>query len=341
VPIEFAFKLPMYGQAADTPFEHYIELANLGEQAGFSTAYVIDHLRLPSDRMIGKTNADPSRPYFIDAWCTLAAVAARTTKIRLGPQVTPIGLRHPIFVAKWGATIDRISNGRFRLGVGLGHQRTEYVSHGLPFPPFQDRFDAMAEGVELIRRLWTDKDPVTYDGKHYRAEDVPFWPKPVQDQVPIWFGGASASIRGCVARLGDGWFPAAPQRGGFGPAGAAEYRDHLAEIREQAAKLGREQRIGAGALFLTTISDSGKDIEKAADMLRRRPEYAGKTVDEINNRGAVIMGSPAQVIERLQPYAQAGVEEFTISFHPLDDLDGIRRGLELYATKVMPHFSRP
>ena len=220
--IEFALKLPIHGQRADTQFQPFIDLAVAAEEAGFAAVYVIDHLLLPAPRLLGYTHADPLKPYFIDAWCSLAAIAARTSRIRLGPQVTPIGLRHPVFVAKWGATVDLISNGRLRLGVGLGHQEVEYVSHGFPYPSFKERFARMTEGVEIIRRLWSEPTPVTYEGAHYTIRDVNFWPKPVQQHVPIWYGGTSPSIRKGVAQFGDGWFPATPQLGGFTPASSAK-----------------------------------------------------------------------------------------------------------------------
>ena len=334
--VDFAFKLNVHGQRIDTPFERYLDLACAAEAAGFSGVYVIDHLLLPSPRLVGITDADPSRPYFLDCWCTLAAVAARTTKIRIGSQVTPIGLRHPVFIAKWGATVDRISNGRLSLGVGLGHQEVEYVSHGFPYPPFKERFERMMEGVEIIRRLWTEETPVTYEGKHYSVRDVNFWPKPVQSPPPIWFGGTSPSIRRGVARLGDGWSPAAPQLGGFSP---AFFKESLAAIRADAAGQGRTQRIRAGALFLTSISEDKDQVERTAAMLRRKPDYSGRSVEEINNLGVVMMGNPDQVCRALEPYAEAGVEEFTVSFVPMDDHDMIRRGIDLYAEKVMPRFS--
>lgn len=334
--IAFAFKLNVHGQHADTPFERYLELARAAEAAGFSAIYVIDHLLLPAPRLVGITSANPERPYFLDCWCTLAALAAETKRVRIGPQVTPIGLRHPVFVAKWGATVDRISNGRLTLGVGLGHQEVEYVSHGFPYPPFKERFERMTEGVEIIRRLWSETAPVTYEGRHYTVRDVNFWPKPVQSIPPIFYGGTSPSIRRGVARLGDGWSPAAPQLGGFTP---AFYRESLAAIRADAASQGRQTHIGAGALFLTMISDDVREIDRVATMLRQRPSYAGLSVEEINSRGVTMMGTPDQVCRALEPYAEAGVEEFTVSFVPMDDLDLIRRGIDLYARKVMPRFA--
>ena len=334
--VEFAFKLNVHGQRMDTPFERYIDLVCHAEAAGFCAVYVIDHLLLPSPRLVGITEADLSRPYFLDCWCTLAALAARTKKMRIGPQVTPIGLRHPVFVAKWGATIDRISNGRLALGVGLGHQEVEYVSHGFPYPPFKERFERMTEGVEIIRRLWTEETPVTYEGKHYTVKDVNFWPKPVQSPPPLFFGGTSPSIRRAVARLGDGWSPAAPQLGGFTP---TFYKESLAAMRADAASQGRTQHIRAGGLFLTAISENRAEIEKTVALLGQRPDYAGLSLEAINQRGVTMLGNPDQVCRTLEPYAKAGVEEFTMSFVPMDDLDAIRRGIDLYAEKVMPRFS--
>ena len=334
--VEFAFKLNVHGQRLDTPFERYIDLVCHAEAAGFCAVYVIDHLLLPAPRLVGITEADLSRPYFLDGWCTLAALAARTKKMRIGPQVTPIGLRHPVFVAKWGATIDRISNGRLALGVGLGHQEVEYVSHGFPYPPFKERFERMVEGVEIIHRLWTEETPVTYEGRHYSVKDVNFWPKPVQSPPPLFFGGTSPSIRRAVARFGDGWSPAAPQLGGFTP---AFYKESLAAIRADAASQGRTQHIRAGGLFLTAISENRGEIEKTVALLRQRPDYAGLTLEAINQRGVTMLGNPDQVCRTLEPYAEAGVEEFTMSFVPMDDLDAIRRGIDLYAEKVMPRFA--
>lgn len=338
VAVALALKLPMYGQDTDAPFDDVIKVARDAEDAGFAAVYAIDHLVLPGQRFLGKTTASLDRPYFLDPWTTLAAVAASTSRIQLGPQVTPIGRLHPVIVAKMGANLDRISHGRFKLGVGLGHQRVEYVNHGLPFPPFKERHERMVEGLEIIRRLWESPEPVTFEGRHFEVHDASFWPKPVH-HVPFWFGGSSDSVLATAARYADGWAPAAPQLGGFGPEGAAVYRQRLEQLRSEAARLGRSERIGGGAVFLSTVSEDPGDIERAASLLRQRPEYTPMSIAEINDVGAVILGSPDELTRRLEPYVEAGVEELTISFHPLDDIDGMRRGISLYAEKILPRFA--
>ena len=93
--VKFGFKLSIHGQREGVSFRDLLELAQHAEEAGFDGVYVVDHLLLPGSRLSGYTNADPARPYFLDAWTSVAAIAAATRRVRIGPQVTPIGLRHP------------------------------------------------------------------------------------------------------------------------------------------------------------------------------------------------------------------------------------------------------
>ena len=103
-----------------------------------------------------------------------------------------------------------------------------------------------------------------------------------------------------------------------------------------------------GAQVITTASyqatvagfvRQGHDPGRAAELLRRREKYVGLSIEDLNQRGAILMGTPDQVCASLEPYAEAGVEELTIAFHPLDDIDAMHRGVNLYAEKVMPRFA--
>jgi alkanesulfonate monooxygenase SsuD/methylene tetrahydromethanopterin reductase-like flavin-dependent oxidoreductase (luciferase family) len=202
--------------------------------------------------------------------------------------------------------------------------------------------ERLVEGVDLIRRLWEEEAPVTTEGQHWQVRDVPFWPKPVQAHVPIWYGGTSPAIQRTVGRQGDGWFPAAPQTGGLTP---ATYREGMRRIREEAAATGRSTTIGAGALFMTTISRNRDDVARTAAMLNQRKDangfldYAGMTAEEISSQGAILLGDPDEISRRLEPFVEAGLEELTLSFLPLDDMDGARRGIELFASVVAPRFA--
>jgi probable F420-dependent oxidoreductase len=329
--VEFAFKLSIHGQRTGTRFPDLLRLAKHAEEVGFDGVYVIDHLLLPGSRLTGYTNAPPEHPYFLDAWTSLAAIAQATSRVWIGPQVSPVGLRHPVFLAKWAATVDQISEGRLLLQLGAGHQRIEYESYGLEFPRLPARLDRLREGIEVIRALWEADTTASYQGEHYVLRDVPFWPKPVQKRPPIWLGGASPAVRELVADLADGWTPASPQGNGLTPAtfGAA-----LAETR---AKVTDGRHITGAALFYAVVDDSESRIDETLSILRRREDWAGYTADDFRARAIALAGSPAAVTEQIRAYAEQGLEHITVAFLPLDDLDGARRSLTRFADEIIPN----
>lgn len=327
--VKFAYKLSIHGQHPETRFSSLRDLAVHAEQVGFDGVFPVDHLRLPGERLAGYSEAPIDKPFFLDAWTSVAALGEATSKVWLGPQVTPIGLRHPVFVAKWGATVDNISNGRLLLQVGAGHQQVEYESHGLPFPKLRARIEALREGIEIIKLLWSSEEPVSYDGKHYTLREVPFWPKPVQPMPKIWLGGASQGVRDVVADLADGWSPAAPQRSGLDP---LFFRDALAEMRGKSG--GRE--ITGGALFYCIISNDPTEVSKGLDLLRRRADWAGYDRAEIQRRAIALAGTPDEIIAAISRYMEAGVEYFTVTFVPISDIETNHRSLDVFAEQVMP-----
>jgi len=331
--VRFAFKLAIHGQHTTAKFADMISLAKHAEDVGFDGVFVIDHLMLPGSRLSGYTNAPADRPYFLDAWTSLAAIAASTTRIQLGPQVTPIGLRHPAFVAKWGMTLDQISDGRLLLQVGAGHQEIEYASFGFPYPGLTERVQRLREGIEVIRALWSSEEPANYEGQHYVLKDVPFWPKPVQKLPEIWLGGASKWIRALAPELADGWAPAAPQGGGLDP---DFFRDALITMREEAATHGRT--LGSGALFYTVIDDDPKKVEERLAVLRRREDWAHMEPSDFRRTGIALAGRPDEVVEAVRRYVDAGLEYLTVGFVPVDDVADAHRGLDLYGEHVIPAF---
>jgi probable F420-dependent oxidoreductase len=333
--IRYALKLNIYGQEADTPFDLFVSLAREAEDAGFDGVYVVDHLFLPPERYVGYTWSDPERPFFLDAWSTLAALAQATTKIRLGPQVSPITFRHPSLLAKAGMTVDRISGGRLVMQLGTGWHREEHDAYGFPFDEnIGARADALEEAVEVIRGLWTSAAPYSFEGTHYRLQEAPFWPKPIQQPAPpIWFGGASKRARRMAARLGDGWSPAMPH-GGVGP---ARYADGVAEIRQMAAEAGRDpEAIMPGLLLTLAIGATRDEAAERASVLRRRPDYADKTLEEMTSAGSVVWGDPDDCIRGIEGFIGAGVRYFTFNFVPFGSPDAARAGIELVARHIIP-----
>ena len=334
-PIRYALKLNIYGQELDTPFDLFVTLAREAESAGFDGAFVVDHLFLPPERYIGYTWTDVEKPYFLDAWAVLPALAQATTTIRLGPQVSPITFRHPSLLAKAGMTVDRISNGRLIMQLGTGWHEEEHVAYGVPWDPdIRRRADALEEATRVIRGLWTTDGPFSFEGSHYTLRDAPFWPKPVQDPAPqIWLGGASRRARRMAAAVGDGWSPAMPH-GGVGP---SVYAQGLGEIRRWASEAGRDPaEIEAGLLITLAIGRTREKAAERASVLGRRPDYAGMSLEEMAAKGAVVWGDPEECLRGIEGYVGAGVRYFTFNFVPFGSPDAARQGIELVAEHVAP-----
>jgi len=150
------------------------ELAEEAEDAGWDGFFTWDHLQ--GYGPVG----DPT--------VTLAAVAARTSRIRIGVMVTPLARRRPWKVAREMASLDHLSRGRVILGVGLGNPPEEFSSFGEESDP-RARAERLDEGLDIVTALWSG-EPVTYHGKHYTLEEVTFTPRPLQSpRIPVWVGG--------------------------------------------------------------------------------------------------------------------------------------------------------
>jgi probable F420-dependent oxidoreductase len=337
--LSLALKLNIYGQALETPFDVFAGLARQAEETGFGGIFVVDHLYLPPDRYRAYTWSDPAKPYFLDAWSVLAAIAAITHRVRIGPQVSPLTFRHPSLLARAATTVDLISNGRLVLQLGTGWHREEHTSFGLEYDDaIATRVERLTEGIEVIRGLMGAPGPFSYAGKHFQLTDAPFWPKPVQrPAVPIWLGGSTPKSQRVVAEHGDGWTPAMPQGSGMG---ATQYAAALASIRTRALEHGRDpDALEFGIVVTTAIAEDRDRAADLASVLQRRADYAELSLDELADQGALVWGTPDDCFEALRPYVEAGARTLTLNFVPFGDASSARRGMELYAAKVLPRLA--
>jgi len=190
---------------------------------------------------------DPAMP-ILEALMTLSHVAAVTSRVTLGTEVLVLPQREPTLVAKQVSTLDTLSGGRVRLGLGVGWQESEYEALG---EDFRTRGARMDEAITLLRAYWGDKR-VEFDGRHYRAVSMAMEPKPPQGRaLPIWIGGNSDAAYRRVGRLGDGWLASRVT----GPEDAARALD---AIRRHAADAGRD----AKALgFQSMVAPPPRDAE--------------------------------------------------------------------------------
>jgi probable F420-dependent oxidoreductase len=188
--------------------------------------------------------------YFPSPWTVLAAVALRTSKLRIGSGVISLPLHHPADLAEQVATVDQLTGGRIFLGVGVGYRRYEYEALGIPF---SERGSRMEESLDILRRIWTE-DSVSYSGRYYQLEDMTVYPKPFHPQGPeIWVGANLMPAIDRAGRLGDAWYGGSIESlRQLGPA--------LAYYRKVAAANGRRSHVVLKRSF--AISTDATELEK-------------------------------------------------------------------------------
>lgn len=178
-------------------------VATAAEAAGFDGFGFTDH-PAPSQRWLEAGGHDAFDPFV-----ALGFAAARTSTLRLIPNIVVLPYRNPFVVAKSGATLDLLSGGRFTLAVGVGYLKREFSALGVDY---DERAELFEEALAVIRAVWTTDD-MSFDGRHFTARGITAHPRPVSSpHPPIWIGGNTGSARQRVALYGDGWcpFPAPP-----------------------------------------------------------------------------------------------------------------------------------
>lgn len=223
-------------------------LARAVEQIGYDHLDVFDHVVMGYPIAGRPPGPYPATMPILEALMTLAHVAAVTTRVMLGTEVLVLPQRHPMLVAKQVSTLDTLSGGRVRLGVGVGWQESEYEALGEDFATRGARMD---EAIRLLRACWGDPQ-VDFAGRHYHVTAMGMEPKPPQGRrLPIWIGGMSEPAWRRVGQLGDGWLA-----GQVTDAAAA--RHAIDTIRRHADTAGRDP----GAIGLQSmVASPPKDAQ--------------------------------------------------------------------------------
>ncbi|WP_438452987.1 TIGR03560 family F420-dependent LLM class oxidoreductase [Streptomyces asiaticus] len=301
-------------QGAD--HERILRFARTAEEAGFEGLFVSDHYLAEGDV---PHSSGPS-----DAWLTLSALCRETTRLRLGTLMSCATFRLPGALAVAGAQLDRMSGGRFEVGIGAGWYEAEHRTHGIPFPPVAERFERLAEQMEILRLFWQTNrgERFSYDGAHYRLEQCPALPTPVQRGGPPLIAGGRGPRRSpaIAARHADEFnVPFAEP-------------DLVAAQMEQADEacqlMGRDPRTLRRSTLLT-ICCGTTEADVAYRKNRMRP-YAGA------GRAVIALGSPDVVRSRLEAYAALGLHRIYLQFLDIEDLEQ----LHLIGTEVIPYLRR-
>src|SRR5256886_5660494 len=179
-----------------------VRLAQAIEQIGYDHIDMFDHVVMGYPIEGRPPGPYPPQMPILEALMALSYMAAVTTRVTLGTEVLVLPQRHPTMVAKQVSTLDTLSGGRVRLGVGVGWQESEYEALG---EDFHTRGARMDEAIRLLRTCWSDPQ-IDFKGRHYPVTAIGMEPKPPQGRrLPIWIGGMSEPAWRRVGSLGDGW----------------------------------------------------------------------------------------------------------------------------------------
>lgn len=311
----FGVLLPTRGvilQARDVPdLSPIFDLAQAAEDTGYDSVWVGDSI-LAKSRM--------------EALTTMGALAARTRRVKIGTAVLLAALRHPVVLAHALATLDVLSGGRIIAGIGAGRSEPllEHESENCGVP-FKTRATRLEEGLEIMKRLWTEKR-VDFAGKMFTLNRVELLPRPVQrPRIPVWLASNRVE-RGLkrVAQQADGWITNVPT--------AELYRDCWEAIERHAKAAGTDAGNLQRILYLTVHvgRDGRKAREEGSQFLAN---YYHKAPGEMEKLLVTTMGSPEDCLKTLGIYRALGVTTFIVRFAAKDQMGQ----LTLWSEQVLPH----
>ncbi|UCE13995.1 MAG: LLM class F420-dependent oxidoreductase [Candidatus Heimdallarchaeota archaeon] len=279
------------------------KIALNAEKIGYDSIWSSDHFFL--DNKSEEKNC-------MEAWTLLAALASKTTSLRLGTLVTGNSYRYPAILAKIAATVDMISNGRLEFGIGAGWKEIEYKAYGIPFPCVKDRMDQLEESIQIIKKLWTEPK-VTFNGEHYQIKDAFSAPKPIQQLPPIFIGGTGKKrILRMVAKYADycnfGWF--------YVP---DKIPDLLTTLKDHCDKVSRDyESVGKSFFASVIVAETEDELE---NILSDRAKARNMGVEEYRKMlgNGVFFGTPEFIQERFENLINLGFDYFQIMYpYPMD-----------------------
>ncbi|MER7460019.1 LLM class flavin-dependent oxidoreductase [Micromonospora sp. NPDC126480] len=306
LPHPSAVRVGLHSGQMHGSFPAMVRLWQRAESLGYDWISLFDHLR---PHLYG-----PSADCF-EGTTMLAALAASTTRIRCAILVSAVTLRHPALAANIAATIDHVSGGRLEYGIGAGSADLAYAEYGIPFPPPGQRVDMLEEACTVLRGLWTQKE-TTFSGEHFQLDAAHLGPKPLQGTIPLVIGAEGPRMIRVAARHADIWNTLAGD--------VAHYRG-LSDRADAACRaIGRPpEELRRSVTFRAVLASNASEAE------RRYAEVLGGAPGEVRSE-CLVVGSAADCVAALEPFARAGVRDFVLAVRPPLDWQTI----EIVAEKV-------
>jgi probable F420-dependent oxidoreductase len=271
--LKFGYILPNYGNKISA--SQILEISQVCEAVGFDSVWATDHIIMPSE--LGEPYGELLEPLI-----TLAHIASRCERIRVGTSCIVLPQRNPMLVAKQAAALDVFSGGRVILGFGAGWAEKEF---GYLNADFKNRGRVMDESIRLMKALWRE-DVVDFEGEFFHVRGALFLPKPVRRDIPVWIGGNGPTAVRRAVNLGDGWHPVGIDLGDF------------------------EAKAGG-------IRDSGKRVtismRMTTDVRKKREAYVAPN----REKRVTVSGTGAEIRKGIDAYEKAGLEYYCASInHP-------------------------
>jgi FMNH2-dependent dimethyl sulfone monooxygenase len=298
---------------SDKSFQFALDVVSRAEALGFD-------ITLIAERLLGPD---------LEAWMLTAALAARTKTIQIMPAVYP-GMITPQLVAKMGATLDRITGGRFAINVvnGWFQKEFELFSNGAWIESSAARYRRMDEFVRVLKGLWSEEH-FTMHGEFYRADDATLAVKPVRvPHPPIYTASRADSGKDVIAEHCDLWFVNYEADYRRYEENVRAIKSDISDLAERARHFGRKLAFGMSAHVICA------DTLGAAEMRAAELEAYGRR-DRVSSTaaralGACLVGTPELIAQRMRRYEEIGIELLLLHFHPM------LAGLETFAEKVLP-----
>lgn len=303
---------------AHKQFEFSKNIATTAEKLGYDSIWVYDHF-VPH-----YSYAPLEKKPMFECYTLLSALASITKKVRVGEVVTCNSYRPPSLLAKIGATLDAISNGRFELGIGAGWYEEEYAAYGYDYPKDIMRIEQLDEALHIIKAMWTNTK-ATFSGKYFSIKGAICNPKPLQKPHPtIMVGGSGEKfLLRVAAKHADRY------NHPFGT--PDELKRKVEVLKEHCKSIGRDyNEIEKSVLIRVIVANGEGEVKQIIRKVKNKDESVEQYLERTNGKNAI--GTPEQVISDLNKYMEHGITHFILHFMGLDSQGKM---LRLFASKVM------
>lgn len=248
----------LFMSQANKPWTQVLDEFEMAEALGFDHAWLVDHL-VDTD--------GPPENGCLEGWTLLAAIAARTSRIRLGVLVSSNTFRHPALLLKEAVTVDHISQGRLILGIGTGWNEDEHRRYGIDLPEPRERVDRFEEAIRLISELMS-QERTTFHGRFYRLDDAHLEPPPIQrPRIPILIAAHRPRMLRIAARYADQWDTFAAIPGTATDGVEAELAERIAQLDDACRDIGRDPAEIRRSTWAT--SDVLRSVDAYLEFVRR------------------------------------------------------------------------